>query len=312
MIMDTPKPKTDIAPKKRKRSRSRSLTPPPELPVHRLMNARNVVRQALQAGGRAPSPTFVGDDSTDTIVLDPELLKIAEEVKKRTGPSTLINQNRGPEDVIMRVKWQPHPLDEAARSETWAYKMKRQSNFIELFDEVADAATVLVDRLFITYEGKRIYSSATPHNLKVWAEGELEACEQATYEYLRTHRHQPTPPTRQPEAAARSPSAAPLESDAESDAGSQTDDKFRLILRSSATKDITLTVRPTTTCGAIVKAFLKKAGLSDRSVPSSAKGPKKKTASVPHLVIDGDKMLPDTAIGDADLEDGDQVEVVGL
>jgi hypothetical protein len=84
-------------------------------------------------------------------------------------------------------------------------------------------------------------------------------------------------------------------------------EKFKLILRSTQTsKDITLTVRPTTTCGAIVKAFLKSAGLSDKY---AAQTPKK---GGPRLCVDGDKMDPGSQIGDADLEDGDMVEVVGL
>jgi hypothetical protein len=86
-------------------------------------------------------------------------------------------------------------------------------------------------------------------------------------------------------------------------------EKFKLILRSAiTTKDITLTVRPTTTCGAIVNAFLNSAGLTSR-YPNVAR---KKGAAGPVLQIDGDKMKPSDAIGDAGLEDGDCVDVVGL
>jgi Ubiquitin-2 like Rad60 SUMO-like len=85
-------------------------------------------------------------------------------------------------------------------------------------------------------------------------------------------------------------------------------DKFKLILRSSATtQDITLTVRPTATCGAIVKAFLKSSGLQNK-YPSE---PRKKGTG-PALQIDGDRMNPLSVIGDSGLEDGDCVDVVGL
>ncbi len=111
----------------------------------------------------------------------------------------------------------------------------------------------------------------------------------------------------------------------ESDAESEADDKFKIVLQSSLTQDkhITLTVRPRTKCGAIVKAFLKKAGVTEQyphvfqdtaSKAAPNKRGKKSQAKQkdPRICIDGEKMSNDTEIGDADLEDGDMVEVVGL
>jgi hypothetical protein len=84
------------------------------------------------------------------------------------------------------------------------------------------------------------------------------------------------------------------------------------VLRSAATENnVNLTVRPTTTCGAIVKAFLKAAGLSDRYPDSPSTG-KRTAQAMPQLMVDGDKMADDIEIGEADLDDGDLVEVVGL
>lgn len=114
------------------------------------------------------------------------------------------------------------------------------------------------------------------------------------------------------------------ESDAESEASQS--DTFKLIIRSKLTKDkdITLTVRPTTKCGAIVKAFLKKAGLSEqyplagevatpaKPRPKNKKGGKAVAAKDPKLSIDGDEADNGTQIEAFDLDDGDQVEVVGL
>lgn len=76
---------------------------------------------------------------------------------------------------------------------------------------------------------------------------------------------------------------------------------FRLLVRSRLTSaPIALTVRTTATCGAIVRAFIKKTGL-DANKANKAK-----------IVVDGDKMDDNTEIGDADLEDGDMVDVDGL
>lgn len=80
------------------------------------------------------------------------------------------------------------------------------------------------------------------------------------------------------------------------------------------TKDISLTVRPTTTCGAVAKAFLKAAGLSDQYPGVNGATPKKgkRTDKDPRLSVEGEKMDPSTQISETELEDGDMVEVVGL
>lgn len=136
------------------------------------------------------------------------------------------------------------------------------------------------------------------------------------------------------------PAQASQESEAELDAGG----KFKLVLRSDkSTKDITLIVRPTTKCGSIVKAYIKKIELTDQyshifeedGSASASPAPPAKTrgrggrgrgrgqAKVqaetpraplpdPRLSVDGDRLENNAEIGDADLEDGDMVEVVGL
>lgn len=161
------------------------------------------------------------------------------------------------------------------------------------------------------------------------------ACTKETYDYIRAHPH-----SAQNTSGSSNAGRGPIEidhndgpggasfppesqqSDAESD---EDEDKFKLILRSalSTNKEISLVVRPTTKCGAIVKAFLKKAGLSGQypevfaDVPSVAKkvGRKNNVAAAgkdPRLCLDGDKLDNASEIGDADLEDGDMIEVVGL
>ena len=157
----------------------------------------------------------------------------------------------------------------------------------------------------------------------------IEACDRITYEFLQQSRrqrsmsvqpldlHEANSPTRY-----RSPSAILEEpgQELQFDAGpsspaEEEDDKFRLTLRSGKTKDINVTVRPTTTCEAIIRAFLKKAGLADQYPNANAPAAKKgrgKAMDGPRLMVDGDKLDPSSVIGDADLEDGDLVEVVGL
>lgn len=58
------------------------------------------------------------DDSTNTIVLDPELERIAEIVNSQ--PSI---PNLSEERVVFSVKWQKHPLNAADREPTWSYRM---------------------------------------------------------------------------------------------------------------------------------------------------------------------------------------------
>ena len=151
------------------------------------------------------------------------------------------------------------------------------------------------------------------------------ACTKETYDYIRAYPH----------SVQSTSFAGPIDIDSndgpggaesqQSDVESESDeDKFKLILRSALTanKEISLVVRPTTKCGAIVKAFLKKAGLSGQypevfaGVPGTKNaGRKKNVAAVgkdPRLCLDGDKLNNASEIGEADLEDGDMIEVVGL
>ncbi|KAH0832087.1 hypothetical protein J3R83DRAFT_12996 [Lanmaoa asiatica] len=302
--------------RKRERSRSESITPPPELPAHQRTIAMNLVRQALAIQSRSPSPTFLLDDSTDTIDLDPELAKIAEAVRQQVKHSHIDPERAGgPEAVNIKVRWRPHPLNPSAQEQCWTFKMGRHDTFRELFDGVADLAGVMADQLVISHDHRRVFASGTPHSLHIWTEGELEACDKHTAEYMRAQRSNRAPsPSRQDSIPRCSPSGAP-QSDVESEAESTGGDTMKLVLRSSATKDKTfpLTVRSTTTCGAIVKAFLKAAGLPDNySRITSTSGMGQRSAPSPRLMVDGDKMESGVEIGYTDLEDGDLVEIVGI
>ncbi|KAL0960973.1 hypothetical protein HGRIS_005970 [Hohenbuehelia grisea] len=342
--------------RKRARSRSRSITPPPALPIYQVQYARSLVRQTLKTAPRPDSPTnFDPDESTDTIILAPELQNIVKIVKAQSNarlsspvaPSSeaLDKDSKADTDTIMlTVRWLPHPLNTADKPQVWTFKVNRTKSFHVLFDEVADRAGVLTDSLRVSFNGKRIFSSVTPAGLHMFVQAELEACNNVTFEYLRSPAAAAAarPPSPDVEieghsdgkgspAHSRQPSAAPASysKDDDSDNESTAGDTFKLILRSVLTQDreISLTVKPTTTCGAIVKAFLKKAGLLDRypragesSGPTKAANPKRKGAKAkapvvekdPRLFIDGEKMDNGTEISEADLEDGDLIEVTGL
>ena len=84
-------------------------------------------------------------------------------------------------------------------------------------------------------------------------------------------------------------------------------------------KGVVLTVRPQTKCGAILKAYLRKAGLANEYLEydSGARGRNRGRRSViiasgPRLVVDGDKLDNEIEIREADVEDGDIIEVTGL
>jgi hypothetical protein len=157
-------------------------------------------RQTLDSAPRPPSPV-AGDEYTDAISPDlaPELAKIARAVRtnasQQSSSSKRIPETSGPENVTIKVKWQPHPLNESARTRVWGFKMKRvcrsffhrveesdssyvfqHDTFRDLFEQTADEAMILSDHLIVTYDGKRVFASATPPSLKIWAEAELGKC----------------------------------------------------------------------------------------------------------------------------------------
>jgi hypothetical protein len=308
--------------------------------LHQIQNAKNIVRQALAPVRRAASPTQIDlDESADAIALQPELKAIAREIAQNSLYTHLINDEGvptpGADRVYLTVKWQPHPMDQHGKAQESQYKMDRNDNFRELFEATADELNIMAENLVMTYRDKRFFPSVTPHTLKIWTEtAELVACTKETYEHMRAHPHSTQNTSfsssnagpvdmanSAPDGASFPPESQQSEAESESD-----EDKFKLILRSALTgnKEVSLVVRPTTKCGAIVKAFLKRAGLAGQypevfaGAPASVgkKGGRKSNVAVtgkdPRLCLDGDKLDNASEIGEADLEDGDMIEVVGL
>jgi hypothetical protein len=310
--------------------------------------------QALAPPPRPVSPSWEADESTDTIVLDPDFARIAEAARFRIASHSSLSgdgsryvepdQGGGPEIVAVRIRWKPHPRQPTASTPTMDFQLKRVcfENYVALFtlttiqhesfanlcEEIADEVEVLADNVVLLYDGARVFSSATPHSLKAWAEVDLgksmvlrfhshadnicvftEACDKRTYQYLREHAQDPPPPPATASTAFGSqPTRADSDSETEIESAAEDDDTFKLVVRAGGTiKDVVLTVRPAAKCGAIVKAFLKRAGLADKY--PEGKSRRKSEASGPRLVVDGERMNPDTPISEADLEDGDMVEI---
>nr|GAT60248.1 predicted protein [Mycena chlorophos] len=355
---------------KARRSRSRSLTPPPVIPDHQLRHIRQIAREALDKGSRSrsrsPTPPVDANASLDSIDYAPEIQKMLRNAARSSvEPAAQASK----ETIELKIRWKSHPKDPKAQSwkEAITWKIHRTDNFRNVIEEVADEAGILAANVVLSYNSTRVFPSASPVSLGLWVEAELEACDPTTWEYLRKNPTRATAPAPSRPAIIEEDGALVIsdtddssiiaidndnddqdeESDndepaeeeqggGEADAGGDdddNDDSFKLILRSQLTsKDISLNVRPTTKCGAIVKAFLKKAGLAENypelmtgGGTSNSKGPRKSAgkgrgrksaaaapAKDPRLQIDGQKMDPEQPIGDEDLEDGDVVDVVGL
>lgn len=144
-----------------------------------------------------------------------------------------------------------------------------------------------------------------------------DACLEDTYELLKESR------LRTPSGSGLT-SAEDEQSEGDLNAGvneEAAEDTFKLTLRSVKTpRGIVLTVRPQTKCGAIVEAFLRKASLTNQSLErnSGITGDENRgkrsvaTTSGPWLVVDGDKLGNEVEIGEAEVEDGDIIEVTGV
>lgn len=192
---------------------------------------------------------------------------------------------------------------------------------------------VLTGDVVLTLKGHRIYSSVSPAALGIWSDGEFGtlqlviavipndvfsvACLGETYEVLKDDHLRATSGSRAVttegnESGGGSSDASSVEDTAEG--------TFKLTIRSTKTpKGIVLTVRPQTKCSAIVKAYLRKAGLASGYLEyDTSKGVRNRgrrsimIASGPRLVVDGEKLDNEIEIREADVEDGDIVEVTGL
>lgn len=83
-----------------------------------------LIRRAIESK-RAASPTLYEDDfdvSTDTIVLDPELERIAKAVNSQSFRNNKAGEG---EKLSVKVKWQRHPLSTVEFEPVLSYKIPR-------------------------------------------------------------------------------------------------------------------------------------------------------------------------------------------
>lgn len=168
--------------------------------------------------------------------------------------------------------------------------------------------------------GRRLSSVCTsPPRYRPTLTVRPDAFDRVTFEYFKTHPHRPQAPVDALDAdpargsspiTAEVNSTNPSDAENESEGGGET---LKITLRSAVTKPLTLTVRQTTKCRAIVQAFLKHHELTEKYSSSPTKGKRGKAQPAgPVLCVDGDKLSPEDQISVADLDDGDVVDVVGL
>jgi len=251
----------------------------------------------------------------DTETFDPELASIAlRSARAASSFPSGVGEGDSPHEAIINVQWRYHPSERGQKTLKWTFPVNRSDNLRHIFKEVADAMKLLPDDIVLVLKGHKVYSSVSPAALGIWSEGEFDACLGETYELLKDSR-------------LGAPLTITAEDEENGEGSSDTDgigdaaeDTFKLTLRSVKTpKGIVLTVRPQTKCGAILKAYLRKAGLAKEYLEydTDTRGRKRGRRSVviasgPQLVVDGDKLDNEVEIREADVEDGDIIEVAGL
>ena len=80
---------------------------------------------------RPDSPTneFI-DDSMDSIMLDEDLASIAREARARVNHGGDLEKRGGPENVTIKVYWQPHPLGPDNNIDVWTFVTKKVLMFL--------------------------------------------------------------------------------------------------------------------------------------------------------------------------------------
>lgn len=285
--------------------RSPSLTPP-IIDESETMSARRIVFEHLYSGNNQPSkspePSFLTITDDDSEGLDPELAAIKAVAVKNAAKMPRSNNNVEGKDIRLVIRLIPHPRDTLGSVRIYPFELGRTESFERVFDEVADMAGIPRSNLVIIYKNMKVYPSSTPTTIKIWSEAELEAYAEQVYCYIREQERrgrQMTPAYHTPPSSSSPSRQSQNDTGAESDTSQGKNDTFKLTLQSGS-HSITVTVRPTTKCSSIVSTFVKKLNL-----PAA----KAKNA---FIEVDGEKMNPGSEIGDADLEDGDQVDIGGL
>lgn len=84
-------------------------------------------RQTLQGIVRPASPTAfeIDDDSSDNIDLQPEFMLLAQKARDNAHRGSSQAPEGVGDEIVITVKWYPHPLDATGKREDWQYKIDR-------------------------------------------------------------------------------------------------------------------------------------------------------------------------------------------
>ncbi|KAL5524571.1 hypothetical protein ACEPAF_9711 [Sanghuangporus sanghuang] len=288
---------------KRKSSVSSSDSSEPEVSVAEQIG-RERARQILgaQPQRREKSPELLSDDDEgdDFGELPAELAAIKAEVKRNAVRANSVDNTASSlASIELKIVLKPHPKDETGRSYVYSHVMKRNEKFEQLFSEIADAGGIPSERLIVLFDNHRVYPWSTPQTLSIWSEAELVAYEEHVYKYIKAHEQRQSPAD---DFSAEPPpsSSAFSQSDILAEPGPSQDkaDAFKLQIRCGQ-RTVVIGVRPTAKCAAIVENVLRKLGKPDSA------------AKAARIEVDGEKLSPESEIGEADLEEGDLIDIVG-
>jgi hypothetical protein len=185
-------------------------------------------------------------------------------------------------------------------------------------DQIAEEFFVMRSTLVLMVDGRQIFSSGSPDGLNVWSELSLgmfcpslpwtsanrpivllEACEKPTYDFIMEQRHKP-PEEQEPVTFATPQRKSAANNSSPMGPPPAAVPKLKLFLRSRAFPEkLQLQVTNATKWGSVVSNYLKHHQIVGKD----------QTAKVE---IDGEAMEDDDKVGDAGLEDGDLVEIVGV
>ncbi|KAG9123451.1 hypothetical protein FRC07_014919 [Ceratobasidium sp. 392] len=267
--------------------RERSITPPPDdIKYQASSQARAVLSKLYYDDDREPSPE---GESQDAIELLPELAAIQRNVRA-TSATPESAQTR---TVELHIRWFPHPeqpqyFENGDRS--WAFEVPQN----KAFGEVRRMLTGLPPSLVVLRcKGRRLFDGGTPASLFAGKKLEIQAMTLATHQYYEERHQDPlsVPPSDDVEdVATNSREGSPA----------ATENKITLRLRTGPKDNHPQTVRvlSNSTIETVIAAFLSKTGRTGMQGV--------------RLQIDGEDLDMDSTIADADLEDGDLVEVAGI
>ncbi|KAG8715062.1 hypothetical protein FRC11_005928 [Ceratobasidium sp. 423] len=269
--------------------RERSITPPPQDLQYQIGNQVHELLHNLYDvdDDRELSPEM---ESQDAIQLLPELAAI----QKNARASSAAPEADDTRSVDLHIKWiahptHPQPWESALQS--WDFNVPLNKPFGEIRRMLTGLP--MTTQPVLRCQNKRLFDGGTPASLIAGSKLDAQAMTKTTNEYFE-ERHQ------LPSSAPGSDAADDHEASGSQEGSSAVAEKITLRLRTGPkdTRPTNVRVFPDATIQTVIEAFLNKTGRAGMQGVS--------------LQIDGDDLEMDSTVADADLEDGDLVEVAGV